>query len=75
MCILNPECVLILDFCLQMEARLAKDSGNMWIAAASQDAQVELQNADKASLQESEEDKGNSPEHRERKHEHDSSEL
>ena len=34
-----------------MEARLAKDSGDMWIAAASQDAQVELQNADKASLQ------------------------
>ena len=31
--------------------RLAKDSGDMWMAAASQDAQVELQNADKASLQ------------------------
>ena len=36
---------------MQIEARLAKDSGDMWIAAASQDAQVELQNADKASLQ------------------------
>lgn len=34
-----------------MEARLAKDTGDMWIAAASQDAQVELQNADKASLE------------------------
>ena len=75
MCIINPECVLILNFRLQMEARLAKDSGNMWIAAASQDAQVELQNAEKASLQEVEEDKGSSPEHREQKHEHDSSEL
>ena len=34
-----------------MEARLAKDTGDMWIAAASQDAQVELQKADKASLE------------------------
>ena len=59
-----------------MEARLAKDSGDMWIAAASQDAQVELQNADKASLQGGEgEDEGGRAEQREQQHHHDSSEL
>ena len=55
-----------------MEAKLAKDSGDMWIAAASQDAQVELQNADKASLREKGggEDVGDSEERQEQQHDH-----
>ena len=61
---------------LQMEARLAKDSGDMWIAAASQDAQVELQNADKATLQGGDEEREVSgAEQRQQQHQHDSSEL
>lgn len=59
-----------------MEARLAKDSGDMWIAAASQDAQVELQNADKISLQGGDEEReGSVAEQRQEQHQHDSSEL
>ena len=59
-----------------MEARLAKDSGDMWIAAASQDAQVELQNADKTSSQgRNGGDEAGGAEEREQQQQHDHTEL
>ncbi len=61
---------------MQIEARLAKDSGDMWIAAASQDAQVELQNADKASLQGKDGDEAaGGADEREQQQQHDHTEL
>lgn len=62
---------------MQTEAKLAKETGDVWIAAASQDAQLDLQNADKTSLQgEGGDGRGEGPERREgeQKH-HDPTEL
>ena len=73
----NTSCSLRLCcMVVQIEARLAKDSGDMWMAAASQDAQVELQNADKAPLQGKDGDEAEGgAEEREQQQQHDHTEL